>query len=246
MANNIHHELRPLSRDQLQQLLRDLNRNRVESRKQGKQNLSYLAAWDVKATLIKVFGFGGFSADLIESQIMDAREVKQSSGNGVNNKVTAKAVVRLYIHQLGATYTEAAIAGSSQPDITEAMDMALKSAESDALKRAAIFLGTQFGLSLYNAGSLQNVVNVVLADDQRYPQITAAKAQQEIERLQQIIHGETRDGGQPTRQAVNGNGDEPVNAEGQALVERAFNMKAAKEAEAAEREQPELAGDRDE
>jgi recombination DNA repair RAD52 pathway protein len=36
--------------------------------------------------------------------------------------------------------------------------MAIKSAESDALKRAAINLGTQFGLSLYNNGSLRDVV----------------------------------------------------------------------------------------
>jgi hypothetical protein len=36
--------------------------------------------------------------------------------------------------------------------------MAIKTAESDALKRAAINLGTQFGLSLYNNGSLQDVV----------------------------------------------------------------------------------------
>jgi hypothetical protein len=36
--------------------------------------------------------------------------------------------------------------------------MAIKTAESDAIKRAAINLGTQFGLSLYNNGSLRDVV----------------------------------------------------------------------------------------
>jgi hypothetical protein len=36
--------------------------------------------------------------------------------------------------------------------------MAIKTAESDALKRAAINLGTQFGLSLYNNGSMRDVV----------------------------------------------------------------------------------------
>jgi hypothetical protein len=36
--------------------------------------------------------------------------------------------------------------------------MAIKTAESDALKRAAINLGTQFGLSLYNNGSLRDVI----------------------------------------------------------------------------------------
>jgi hypothetical protein len=36
--------------------------------------------------------------------------------------------------------------------------MAVKTAESDALKRAAINLGTQFGLSLYDNGSRNDVV----------------------------------------------------------------------------------------
>lgn len=40
--------------------------------------------------------------------------------------------------------------------------MAVKTAESDALKRAAINLGTQFGLSLYNDGSLADVVHTTL------------------------------------------------------------------------------------
>ena len=40
--------------------------------------------------------------------------------------------------------------------------MAVKTAESDALKRAAINLGTQFGLSLYNNGSLKDVVGATL------------------------------------------------------------------------------------
>jgi hypothetical protein len=41
--------------------------------------------------------------------------------------------------------------------------MAIKTAESDAIKRAAINLGTQFGLSLYNNGSTKDVVIEVLA-----------------------------------------------------------------------------------
>ena len=42
--------------------------------------------------------------------------------------------------------------------------MAVKTAESDAFKRAAINLGDQFGLSLYNNGSLKPVVGRTLAD----------------------------------------------------------------------------------
>lgn len=43
--------------------------------------------------------------------------------------------------------------------------MAIKTAESDALKRAAINLGTQFGLSLYDNGSMKDVVGKTLDRD---------------------------------------------------------------------------------
>jgi hypothetical protein len=46
--------------------------------------------------------------------------------------------------------------------------MALKTAESDALKRAAIYLGTQFGLSLYKNGETADVVRRVLAPGQEW------------------------------------------------------------------------------
>jgi hypothetical protein len=49
------------------------------------------------------------------------------------------------------------------PDVGEAHDMAVKTGESDAFKRAAINLGDNFGLSLYNNGSPAPVVRATLA-----------------------------------------------------------------------------------
>ena len=49
------------------------------------------------------------------------------------------------------------------PQRGESHDMAVKTAESDAIKRAAINLGTQFGLSLYNNGSLKDIVVMTLS-----------------------------------------------------------------------------------
>lgn len=158
----------PLTDQQLAILMSPLNPARVQSRKQGGASLSYLAAYDVKATLIRLFGFGGFSSELTQAEIVFKEQVPQKNGNGKNWKVAAQATVKLTIHQLGAVYTETAIAGSTQPDFTEAADMALKSSESDAFKRAAIFLGTQTGLSLYDNGSTQDVVKVVVAPGQEY------------------------------------------------------------------------------
>ena len=75
--------------------------------------------------------------------------------------------LQLRIHLTGATYTETAIASQTGPDVGEVADFAVKTAESDALKRCAINLGTQFGLGLYNNGGLGDVVRVLLEPDQR-------------------------------------------------------------------------------
>lgn len=138
---------------QYEQLLKPLNESRVAKRGQAGRQLSYLEAWDVKAHLIRIFGFGGWSADVLESTL--AFEDKNEKGQwNVGYKVT----LRLYIPTLECTYTESAVGSANLPQRGEAHDMAIKTAESDALKRAAINLGTQFGLSLYNNGSMRDVV----------------------------------------------------------------------------------------
>lgn len=183
------HPVHPLTDSQLKQLMTDLNESRVASRKQGGTSLSYLKTWDVKATLIRIFGFGGFSADAIECEtVMIENNIPKTTGYGkdkrevpieytpdgqikfgtANFRVTMRVRVRLYIHQLGATYTEWAASSQTGPDLGEVSDFAIKTAESDALKRAAIYLGTQFGLSLYDDGSTAEVVKAVLAPGQEW------------------------------------------------------------------------------
>lgn len=203
------HELRPLSAEQVTALMGNLNPARVAKRKQSGMELSYLEGYDIKATLIRLFGFGGFSAEVLDAKIIDAREVPNSKGTGTNQKVTAQARVRLTIHQLGAIYTEDAVAGSTQPDFTEAADTAIKSAETDALKRAAIYLGTQLGLSLYRSGSTREVVNVLFEPEQKAlleqakesaPQGegVAKTAEQAREQVQRALSRQQADGDAPS------------------------------------------------
>lgn len=157
-------ERRPLSAKQLGALMGNLNADRVMHRKQGSSGpqLSYLAAWDVKASLIRVFGFGNFSVDVLKTDLLHAEQYGPKS----TWRVAMQAIVRLTIHQTGATYTEAAISGQSGNTFGDAAEFAVKTAESDALKRAAINLGTQFGLSLYDFGKTTDVVRVLLDPDQ--------------------------------------------------------------------------------
>ena len=114
-------------------------------------------AWDVKAHLIRIFGFGGWSWQVITAELAFEDKNEKSQWN-----VGYKVIGELRIRDLDCFYTEAAVGSSSLPQRGEAHDMAVKTAESDALKRAAINLGTQFGLSLYNNGSLKDVVGATL------------------------------------------------------------------------------------
>jgi hypothetical protein len=151
-----------LTNEQYEVLLKDLSAGRVAKRKQAGIELSYLEAWDVRAHLIRIFGFGGWSS-VVESAELAFEE-------NVNGKwsVGYKVMLRLTIHDLGCFYTEAAVGSSMQGSRGEAHDMAIKTAESDALKRAAVNLGTQFGLSLYDNGSRKDVVGHSLVQPGRY------------------------------------------------------------------------------
>ena len=156
-----------LNQRQRQQLLQGLNARRVASRTNSGKTLSYLEAWDVKAHLNRIFGFLNWSADVLSAELAFEEQVKSSSSERMNWSVGYRVTLRLTMHMEGGnvTYTEAAVGFSKQPDRGEAHDMAIKTAESDALKRAAINLGTQFGLSLYNNGSLADVVQTTLDDE---------------------------------------------------------------------------------
>ena len=141
-----------LSHAQIEQLLKGVNPNRVASRRGGGgKSLSYMEAWDIKAHMIRVFGFGEWSWDVNAADLV----FEEQTGNW---NVGYRVIGTLRIHATGATYTEAAVGIASLPSRGEAHDMAVKTGESDAFKRAAINLGDNFGLSLYKNGQTAPVV----------------------------------------------------------------------------------------
>lgn len=165
--------MKPLTAAQLHLLHQNLHPSRVAERQQGNSSktLRYLEAWDIRAMLIRVFGYGGFSAEVTESKISHESQYEapnQRDGERPRMlwRIGAVCTVRLTIHQTGAVYTETAVASQSGPDWGEVADFAVKTAESDALKRAATNLGTQFGLSLYDSGTMRDVVRKVVAPGQ--------------------------------------------------------------------------------
>ena len=149
---------------QVEQLLRGVNPKRVHNLK----GLSYMEAYDIRAHLNRVFGFARWASDVVSMEQIYERFHKNSKGNDAVS-VGYRAGLTLTIcapdGELLATYTEYAAGSASGFPVAkhaDAHDMAIKTAESQALKRAAINLGDQFGLSLYQNGSRNPLVQKVL------------------------------------------------------------------------------------
>lgn len=141
-----------ISRVQYKQLLKPINPDRITQRKgSGGKMLSYVEVWDVKAHLTRIFGFGGWSWEVTQT------DFAFEENDGSKWTVGYRVLGTLTIHDLNVRFAEAAV-GFAMGGRGDAHDNAIKNAESDAIKRAAINLGDQFGLSLYNEGSLKPVV----------------------------------------------------------------------------------------
>lgn len=145
-----------LTEKQVDFLLKPISAKRV----QELRGLSHLEAWDVRRTLIRAFGFDGFSLETLGLDLVSERE---TAGNRPRWTVVYRAQVRLTLLDAGGqrvTSFEDAAAGDAvnQPSLGDAHDLAMKTALSQALKRCAVNLGDQFGLSLYNNGALRPVV----------------------------------------------------------------------------------------
>jgi hypothetical protein len=122
------------------------------------QNLSYLSQDDVKRRANALFGFGGWEykpdwVECIGSEPVE-RTVKNEDGSTFKQsgtRVAYKAQVCVTIKALdGASYTDVGYGEDvSYTSVLQPHELAEKEAVSDAVKRAMVALGDQFGLSLY-------------------------------------------------------------------------------------------------
>lgn len=154
------------TRQQMLALLADLDPARVH-RTQGQDHLE---AWDVRATLTRVFGFDGWSSEMTRpATLVFDNEAEVGKDKKPGRHVGYVATLRLTIRSPdgeAVVHHEGSAIGDSKMGLQaygDCHDMAIKTAESQALKRAAMNLGTQFGLSLYDSGNQSNVVGPLVA-----------------------------------------------------------------------------------
>lgn len=158
----------PLSTTQVDTLMQPIRGARIASRTQGGKQLSYLEAYDVRAHLIRMFGFGGFDVEVLDYDLAFIRDYKGDNDRAMQ-EIAYQARVQLTVRNPEgdevARFSECAVGSASGGSgFGDLHDNALKSAVSDALKRCAINLGSQFGLGLYDNGSRAEVVKRLVVD----------------------------------------------------------------------------------
>jgi hypothetical protein len=174
-----------LTSAQREMLLRPLNEQRVLIA----QGQSHLPAFDVVAHLTRIFGFEGWDKQILDLHLISEQAVAYEKNGAKKNgwDVTYGCRMRLTIYDISAMNAfvprnerivkviDDGATGSAthMPDRGDAHDFAMKNAISYAIKRCAKDLGDQFGLSLYNRGSvaplLRKVVPYELVTDGKAP-----------------------------------------------------------------------------
>lgn len=148
-------------------LMKPLNPSRIAERKQGGKNLSYVEAYDIRAHLIRTFGFGNFDVQMLEYRCEFVRDVEIGKDKNPGIEVAYSARVQVTVRDEAgeaiATHIEGAVGSASgSVNYGDLHDNALKTAASDAMKRCMTNWGSQFGLSLYDNGSKREIVKGTL------------------------------------------------------------------------------------
>jgi len=149
----------PLDPNQINVLLAPIKPSRVAQA----EGYSHVEGYDIRAMLIRIFGFGGWSDEGLDTSLMYEEETTTKAGKPAF-KVAYRSTRRLTVNDLEGNvlgfYDGTAVGESIMPAFKrgDAHDMAAKTAETQALKRCAANLGDQFGLSLYRNGSIAPLV----------------------------------------------------------------------------------------
>jgi len=151
-----------LTAPQIDQLLAPIAPSRVQHDNKG---MAHLAAWDVRRWLIRIFGPTGWTIETISCDLIFEKETETKAkrpawyvGYRAQSRLTIRAVDGGY----ETFFEDGAVGDATLPTLGDAHDMAMKTALSQSLKRCAMNLGDQFGLSLYNNGSPEAVVGKAL------------------------------------------------------------------------------------
>ncbi len=107
----------------------------------------YIEGWHAIAEANRIFGFDGWSRETIYNKEV-ARYEYDIKYKGTGWKVGYEAKVSITIE--GVTRTGTGHGSGTAKDLFDCIEGAAKEAETDAMKRALMTFGNQFGLALYD------------------------------------------------------------------------------------------------
>jgi DNA repair and recombination protein RAD52 len=122
----------------------------------NRQSLSYLEGWQLIAVANRIFGFGNWSRETLQMEPLHVPKLITNAEASEEGKVVAAFFARVKITVLAKDDTRSVVregcgaARGFAKTVGEAMENAIKSAETDAMKRALVTFGDQFGLTLYD------------------------------------------------------------------------------------------------
>lgn len=143
--------------EQVRALSAELPRDMVDTRKQAGQTLSYVTAWRLIDLANRVFGFDGWASRLGEVRIVRESVVERTGRNDDGTSYAKRSYVAVVqasmsVSALGIQHDDVGvgIGDASEANAAQALELALKAAATDALKRALRCFGMPFGLALYD------------------------------------------------------------------------------------------------
>ena len=137
-----------LSKEQIEALNSPLNLSNVSERKQGGVNLSYIEGYHAINEANRIFGFGGWSAETLEHELVCQAEVEIGVKKTPGVEVGYRAAVKVTVGDAVRVQNGFGTGRAGNP--IAAHELAIKEAETDALKRALRTFGSQFGNALYD------------------------------------------------------------------------------------------------
>jgi DNA recombination protein Rad52 len=128
----------------------------------------YLEGWHVIAEANRIFGFGGWSYEVVDTKCVaeKPREIGQQKRDGWGVTYTS----RVRVDVSGVVREDFGAGHGYDVDLGLAHESAIKEAVTDALKRTLRTFGNPFGLALYD----KSRANVGHADEPATPKPTSA------------------------------------------------------------------------
>jgi DNA repair and recombination protein RAD52 len=130
-------------------LAKPLQASAVKGRKQGGSTVNYIEGWHAINEANRIFGFDGWTRETVAMICVSEKPRKIGKDNPKDGYgVSYTARVRVVVHGI---VREGFGAGHGiDVDCGQAHESATKEAETDAMKRALMTFGYQFGLALYD------------------------------------------------------------------------------------------------